>query len=143
MILIIEDFFTPHEKICKFLFLKREFSEIIKIDQDCYENLYKIQDNDVNFFIKQENFSVSDILKLEYYFEQIYRVDGDLLRFLNKKKRTKKLFHIKRDNSGITAIQEILENFNEEISEINLGKTNKPYMDAQEDDVVLYPSDEE
>lgn len=145
MILIIEDFHTPAEKIRKILFPQKTFNKITRIDQKCFETLYELVDNiDSNFYVRLECFSDNQIDKLKFYFDQIYEVDGNLLKYLNKRKRVTKLYDISRENIGITDIREITENISTQFEEMDIGKSAKPYLNAQdEEEVVLYPSDEE
>lgn len=144
MILIIEDYYTPAEKVQKILFPNKPFTEIKKVDQECFRNLYELSDKcDCNFFIRLEWFSTNEIDKIKFYFDQIYEVDKNLLRYLNKKKRLTKLYEILRSNVGITEIKEIKENVCTGLHEMSIGQSAKPYMDAQDEEIVLYPSDEE
>lgn len=140
MILIEEDYFTPQEKISKFLFPNKKFFDISEIESDLFNQL---NDSKKNYFVYLPKFEDSEISKIEFYFDIVVRVDGNLLKYQNKKKGTTKVYEIVRNNKEIVDFKQITEDALAEALEINLGMTSKPYTDAQYEEVVLYPSDEE
>lgn len=131
-------------KISKSIYPTISFTEIKTVDMDCFNYLHKIEnDGNINFFIRLESFSPEEINKVKYYFDQICEVNENLLKITNKKRRNVKIFDIIRNNREVVGFEEIIDNQINKTSEMDLGKTFKPYMDAQEEEVVLYPSDEE
>lgn len=146
MILIVENYFVPNEKIIKFLFPAYKFNKIqINSPLETFKFLHEsVHDKKMNFIISDETVDSIFLNKIKYYFDQICTVNGSFLKYINKKRRFSRIYEIIRNEREIINFEEISENLIMNSCQINTGKTIKPYLDAQNDEeVIIYPSDEE
>lgn len=129
MVLIIESYFMPYNKIADVLFPKISFKYIdkpISESNNHQEYYYTRQDGSRN---------------IKYYFDKIYYVADNKIVFIHKKMRkikyydlnTGKLIKFERDNENNKPKPDLID------------KTNfLPQLKAQDGDLVLFPeSDDE
>lgn len=151
MILIIDVYEIPAEKIIQHIYGTKMFKEITEKESvpniesgAIFQHLNAVRTADpANFFVRSENYDCKTLSKLKYYFDEVCEVSGTLLKITEKKKREVRFYDIVRDEKEIVDFVRIKDDLGEKVGGTAISRTIKPYLDAQEDEVVLFPSDEE
>ncbi|ELQ74453.1 hypothetical protein THOM_2632 [Trachipleistophora hominis] len=151
MILVIDVYDVPAAKIIQFIYDTKMFREIEQRNDASddesnaiFQYLNKMRTREpTNFFVRGESFSKRVLDKIKYYFDEICEVQGTILRITDRKKREIRFYDIVRDEREIINFVRIKDDLREQADELGTSRTIKPYLDAQEDEVVLFPSDEE
>lgn len=139
MILIIDKYDIPFELIKKNLFKNTEFKEIKSLDFNIFNELIETKGN---YFLHSECFSETEIDEVSFYFDEIVDIKNQLVRFKRKNKPfDKKFLYYEIENSGRNINFVLLRN---DVNQPNNEKNDfLPYLNAQDGEVVLFPSDEE
>lgn len=149
MILIIDAYDVPAEKIISKIYSHEHFHCINEINdslkpQNTFNKLHEIQSQHAkNFIAGSECFDADFLEKIKYYFNEICVVDGKLLKITNKRKRTFHIYSIIRNEHEIVDFVLIQDNFGQNQLDNNRITTSQPYLSVQDEEVVLFPSDED
>lgn len=137
MTLVIDTFEVPSLFISRKLFRSLKVTDIEEVSLETIENVLM---GEGIYSIHKECFSHDDIRWMKYYSNEVVEVFANV-QYINKSKKIVKYYSIVRDFDG-TAIDlvEIKENEDEEIYD----KTAfLPYIKAQEEEIVIFPDDED
>lgn len=134
MPLIIDTYEVPALFISRKIFKSDEIEEIKKTPSDILE----ISKDKIYFIHGEDDLSARHV---KYYFNEVVEVGMNMI-YYNKAKKQVKYYKIDRDNDGFaTDIVEIME---ENIIKDSVDKTNfLPYLRAQDDEIVLFPENED
>ena len=128
MILVIDTYTVPYKKISKRFNLNNAKHLTTTVNDK----------NEIYFYHKEEQ--TDELHKQKYFFEEIYEVEGEYILYINKKKGVARRYGIGRVDGRVTAINEITA----ESSRASQSKNEfLPFIDAQEDEIVTFPSSEE
>lgn len=144
MILIIDVYKVPAKKIIDLIYPGKKFEEIKENENTIFKTLYEIKSNEPqNFFLRSESFESFFLTKLKYYFDEICEISESVLKITDKKKREIRIYDIIQNEKGIKEFRLITDTIEQKNENVSTSKTIKPYLEAQEDEIVLFPSDEE
>lgn len=79
--------------------------------------------------------------QLKYYFNEIVEVGVNII-YYNKKNKTVKYYTVRRDSLGYPVEMDEIKETEEEIEKMDKS-TFLPHLDAQKEEIVLFPEEEE
>ncbi|KAG5859912.1 hypothetical protein KMI_04g07210 [Encephalitozoon hellem] len=137
MALIVDTFEVPSELISQKLFRSADVRGIEEVSLGTIEEVLA---GEGIYSIHRECFSCEEIRWMKYYFNEVVEVFANV-QYVNKSKKIVKYYSIVRDcNGAVIDLAEIKESEDEETHD----KTAfLPYIKAQEEEIVIFPDDED
>ncbi|ADM11387.1 uncharacterized protein Eint_040980 [Encephalitozoon intestinalis ATCC 50506] len=137
MVLIVDTFEVPSLLISQKLFRS---SSVVEIEEVTKETIDEVLTADGVYSIHKECFDYERIRWMKYYFNEVVEVFANV-QYINKSKKVVRYYSIVRDAEGVaTDLVEIKE---DEEKEAYDKTAFLPHVQAQEEEIVIFPDDED
>ncbi|CAD25288.1 hypothetical protein [Encephalitozoon cuniculi GB-M1] len=137
MVLVIDTFEVPSVVISRRLFRS---SEVVEVEEVSMGTIKRVLTAGGIYSIHKECFSDEEIRQMKYYFNEVVEVLGNV-QYINKSRRVVKYYAVIRGSDGVPID---LDEIREEEDGRACDKTAfLPYVKAQEEEIVIFPDDED